>query len=124
MRRHISDHAFHRSLASMDHDPLRLGDSRIDAPHFAHVNETLVVNVIDRHRDFVGVRGEHHARRSAFVEHRDAIAVRVRISFIGKRLDVIQPNPLTADFVAGRTRGVDECAEEIQRLFAHDGRVE
>ena len=59
------------------------------------------------------------ARRTAFVQNRDAIAVSIGKSFIGKGFDVIQPDPLAADFMADGARRVHERSKKIQRLFAH-----
>src|ERR1017187_9736071 len=56
------------------------------------------------------VRGEHDARRTALVQHGDAIAVGVGKRFVGELFGVIEPDALAADFVAGGTRRVDERA--------------
>ena len=68
----------------------------------------LVVDVVDRHGDFIGVAGQHQARRTAFVQHRHAVAVGVGKSFVGELLGVIEPDALAAGFMADRAGRVDE----------------
>ena len=44
-------------------------------PSFADINETIVVDAIDRHGDFIGVAGEHQSRRTALVQDGDGVAM-------------------------------------------------
>ena len=114
VRRDIADHAFHRAVPGVNDDALRLGDRGIDSAHFAHVNKTIVIDVIHRHGDFVRVGGEHDAGRTAFVQNRHAIAVSIGKRFVRKLLDVIEPDPLAAGFVPGWAGCIDERFEKIR----------
>ena len=109
VRRDVADDALDRAVGGVDDDALGLGDGGIHAAHFADVNVALVVNVVDRHGDFVGVAGEHQARGAALVQHGHAIAVGVGESFVGKAFGVIEPDALAAGLVADRAGGVDQC---------------
>ena len=86
----------------------------VDAAHATDINKTVVVDVIDRHRDFVCVRSEHQAWRAARIEPRDGIAIGVSFGFVGKVLDVIEPHALAAGFIASRARGVNQSLEKFQ----------
>ena len=92
VRGDVADDAFDRAVGGVNDDALGLGDGGIDAAHFANVNETFGINVIDGHGDFVGVGGEHEAGGAAFVERGRAIAVGVRIGALGKLRGVVEPH--------------------------------
>ncbi len=113
MRRDITDDTFDRAVTRVDDDALRLGDGRVNAAHTPDIDEAVVINIIHRHRDFVRVRREHDARSAALVQHGDAVAVGIGKSFIGELAGVIQPDALTARFVAGGAGRVDEGFKKI-----------
>ena len=92
----------------MDEDALGFCDRSVHSAHFADIDITFVVDEIDGHRDFVCMGREHEARRTAFVQHSDAIAVGIGKGLFGERFHVIQPDALAAGLVANRTGGVDE----------------
>lgn len=119
MRGDIAHHAFDRSLFGVDHHPLRLGDGRINAAHLAHIEEALLVDIIDDHGDFVRVGGQHQAGGAALVEHRHRIAVGVAERFVGERFDIIEPDPLAGGFVARRAGSVDQPFEKLDGFIAH-----
>ena len=119
MRGHIANNPFDRAIAGVDEHPLGFGNRGVDTAHFADMNEAVVGDVIDRHRDFVGMAGEHDSRRAAFVQHGHAISVGVREGFIGKLFGVVQPDALAAHFMADRAGGVDEGPKKVERLFTH-----
>ena len=114
MRRDVADDALDRAVARVDDDALRLGDGGIDAAEFAHVNEPLVIDEIDGHGNLVRVRRQHQARRTAFVQRRDAVAVGIGEGFVGELPDVIEPDALAAHFVAGRTGCIDERFQKVE----------
>ena len=110
MRGDIADHTFDGAVLGVNDDALRLRNGGIDAAEFAHINESVLVDPVHRHGNFVRMRGEHDAGRTAFVEDSDAVAVMIRIGFISKRLHIIEPDPLPTPFVSGRTRRIDQGA--------------
>ena len=123
MRRDVADDARDRAGLGMNDDALGLGDGGIDAAHFADVNEALLVNIIDYHRYFVGVGGEHQARRTALVQDGDGVAIGVAECFIGKTLDVIEPDALAASFMAGRAWSVYQTFQKLKGFTLHRGGV-
>ena len=114
MRGDIAHDAFDRAVFGVDDDALGLGDGGINAAHLAHINEALLVDIIDDHRDFVGMGGQHQARRAALVEHRHRVAVGVAERFVGERFDIIEPDPLAARFVARRAGSVDKPFQNLK----------
>ena len=123
MRRDIADHTFDRAAAGVDNDALGFGDGRVHTAHFTHINKTGLVDVINRHGDFVGMSREHEARRTAFVEDGDAVTIGIGEGFVGKLFGIIEPNALTADFMADRARCIDEGLKELKRLNAHGQKI-
>ncbi len=123
MRGHVADDASDGPFSCVNSDALGLGNCRIHAADFANVNESLLIDKVNRHADFVSVAGEHDARRTAFVQDGDGVAIGVRESFVGVFFNVIEPDALAAVFVAGRARGVNKLFEELKRLFTHGGNL-
>ena len=121
VRRDVADDREDRSAAGVDGHALGLGDGRVDAAYAAHVDEAGLGDVVDRHGDLVGVRGEHDARRAAFVGDGDAVAVGVGERLVRERRHMVEPHALAAGLMADRAGGVDERLEELERCGAHGG---
>lgn len=119
VRGDIADDTADGAGAGMDDDALGLGDGRVNAAEAPDIEVALLIHVVDRHRDLIGVSGEHDPGRTALVEHRHTIAVGVGIGVVRVLGHVIEPDPLAAMFVAGRTWGIEQMLEEGQRWFAH-----
>lgn len=113
MRSNIADDSVYGSLLGMNGDALGASDGGIDSAQAADVNVTVGINVIDGHGNFVGMPGEHDPRRTTFVESCDRVAVGIGVSFIGKLLDIIKPDALSASFVSGRAGGVEQGLQEL-----------
>jgi hypothetical protein len=114
MRGNVADDTFNRAVASMNDHALGFGDGRVHAAQLADINKTLLVDVIHRHGDFVGVAGEHEPGRTAFVEHGDAVAVGIGEGLVSELSGIIQPGPLAAGFVTDGTWRVDQGFEESE----------
>jgi len=123
MRGDITNDPFHGTARRMNDNALRLGDGRVDTAQLADINKTLVGNIIHRHRNFVGVGGEHQPGASPLVQHRHAIAIGVGEGFIRERLDVIKPDPLATNFVTGGAGRVNEGPQKVQGWLTHAGNL-
>src|SRR5581483_7847092 len=74
---------------------------------------------IHHHGDFISMRGQHQAGRTAFVQHRNAIAIGIREGGVREFGNVVEPDPLAAGFMADGTGSVDQGFEKIERFIAH-----
>ena len=119
----VADHAFDRTVAGVDDDPLGLGNGGVDASGATDVDEAFRGDEGDGHGDLVGMGGQHEARAGPGVQGGDTIAVGVRVGRIGVGLGVIEPDTEAAGFVTDGAGGVDEISEELKRFSAHVGEM-
>jgi hypothetical protein len=106
VRSDVTHHAFDGAVAGMNHHPLGFGDGGVHAPHLSDMDEPLVCDVIDGHGNLVRVAREHEAGGTALVEHGHTVAESVGQGFLGEGVDVVEPDPLAADFMADGAGGV------------------
>ncbi len=114
VRGDIADDAVDGAFFGVNDDALGFGDGGIHAAETAHVDESFLVDEIDRHGDFIRMAGEHDAWAAAFVEDGDAVTVGVAEGFVGVFFDVVEPDALAAEFVAGRAGGVEQLLQKLQ----------
>src|SRR5438132_9343701 len=112
MRSTPRDHGSHRSFPGPDGKMLPQEDLHIPAANRLHIQETILVNMLDHETDLIAVPGQHDARLTLGMQDGDDVAVAIRANVVRVWACPRTDNLLYGRFKAGRTGCLEKVFEE------------